>query len=386
MRRIAVFTGTRAEYGLLHWLMRDIEADPELHLQVIVSGMHLSPEFGLTWREVSDDGFRIDAKIEMLLSSDTPLGVAKSMGIGVLGFADALERLRPDVLVVLGDRFEALAVVQTALLLRIPVAHIHGGEVTEGAYDDAIRHAITKMASLHFVAAQPYARRVIQMGTPPERVFNVGAVGLDHVMRGKTIDLSAIAFDLEFDLQQPFLLMTYHPVTAYDEDPFDTTSAILEAIDRFPDHQAIITLPNADDGGRVIGALLSEYAATRPDRVLLVPSLGFRRYKAAMTHASVVVGNSSSGIIEAPTFGVPTVNVGARQRGRLAGPSVLHCSPDTDAIVAAVTQALSPEGQAVAKARVNPYGRGDASAEILRILKAAVGPFPQKFYDLESDA
>ncbi len=244
-RKVAIFTGTRAEYGLLYWLMSEVRQDPVLELQIIVGGMHLSPEFGETWRLLESDGFSIDAKVEMLLSSDTPVGVAKSMGLGTIGFADALDRLRPDVLVVLGDRFEALSIAQVALVMRIPIAHLHGGELTEGAYDDGIRHALTKMAYLHFVAAPQYQARVIQMGESPERVFNVGAMGLDHLMRTPLMSLVELRESLNFALDQPFLLVTYHPVTSADEDPEQSFVAIIEALDRFPDHQVIITYPNA---------------------------------------------------------------------------------------------------------------------------------------------
>lgn len=383
MRKIAVFTGTRAEYGLLHWLLRDIRDDSDLELQVIAAAMHFAPEFGETWREIAADGFAVDARVEMLLSSDTAVGVAKSMGLGTIGFADALDRLAPDLLVVLGDRSEALAIAQTALILGIPIAHIHGGEVTEGAYDDAIRHAITKMASLHFVAAAPYARRVIQMGAPPDRVFNVGAVGLDHFQRGETPSLATLSSELGFAFNRPFVLVTYHPVTAGDEDPVTTTQALLAALDTVPDHQVLITFPNSDNGGRAITSLLTEYAAADPARVVAVPSLGFRRYKAAMAQTSAVIGNSSSGIIEAPAFGVPTVNIGMRQLGRLAGPSVLHCAPTRDAISTTLHWALSPAGQQMALEAENPYGAGDSTGQIIAAIKANPGPFPQIFNDLE---
>jgi UDP-2,4-diacetamido-2,4,6-trideoxy-beta-L-idose 2-epimerase len=383
MIKIAVFTGTRAEYGLLYWLMQDIAVDPDLHLQIIAGAMHLSPEFGLTWKEITDDGFSIDAKVEMLLSSDTPVGVAKSIGLGTIGFADALERLDPDILIVLGDRFEALSIVQAALIMRIPIAHIHGGEITQGAYDDAIRHAITKMSNLHFVASEPYARRVIQMGTLPERVFNVGAVGLDHLRRGELLDQATLEDELKFKLGTNCVLVTYHPVTMGDEDPVATTSAILAALDAFQDYKVILTFPNADNGGRAIIPLLKAYAEQNPNRVLALPSLGFRRYKAVLSKVSAVIGNSSSGLIEAPSFSVPTVNVGLRQIGRLAGPSVLHCSTDQEHIRKSISQALSPAGQAIARAAHNPYGRGNASGRIIEAIKANPGPFPQIFHNIE---
>ncbi|MEX0287221.1 MAG: UDP-N-acetylglucosamine 2-epimerase [Paracoccaceae bacterium] len=382
-RKIAVFTGTRAEYGLLHWLMHDIQADPDVELQVIAAAMHLSPEFGETHKEITSDGFQIDARVEMLLSSNTGVGVAKSMGVGVLGFADALDRLQPDMLVILGDRFEALAIAQTALVLGIPIAHLHGGEVTEGAFDDAMRHAITKMASLHFVSTEPYAARVVQMGTPPERVFNVGAFGLDHLKRSSIMGLPDLAESIGFPLQNPFVLATYHPVTAGEEDPVATTRAMLDAFDSFPDHQVLITFPNADTGGRDIIPVLKDYASAQPDRVCAVPSLGFRRYQSALSYASAMVGNSSSGLIEAPAFKKPIVNIGVRQKGRMASDAVIHCAAQADGIREALRLALSPEGQARAAAAQNPYGQGNASQATLAAIKANPGPFPNVFHDLE---
>lgn len=381
-RKVAVFTGTRAEYGLLYWLMKDIQASTRLELQVIVSGMHLSPEFGETWKLIEQDGFNIDAKVEMLLSSDTPVGVVKSMGLGTLGFADALDRLRPDMLVVLGDRFEALAIVQAALIMRIPVAHLHGGEITEGAYDDAIRHAISKMANLHFVAAEPYRRRVIQMGESPERVFNVGAVGLDHLHRSPIMGLEELATSLEFELHAPYLLVTYHPVTLLEESPEKSFIALLAALDQFPEYQIILTYPNADNGGRALIPLLEGYAQRQPGRVVAIPSLGFKRYLSAVSAAAAVVGNSSSGIIEVPAFGIPTINIGVRQKGRLAADSVLHCEPSVTAIEYALRQALSPEFAAASKNTVNPYGQGNAAETIVSVLEHYDGTFHKSFHDL----
>lgn len=384
-KRIAVFTGTRAEYGLLYWLLKDIQASESLELQLIVAAMHLSPTFGQTWRQIEQDGFRIDAKVEMLLSSDTASGVAKSMGLGTIGFADALARLQPDVLVVLGDRFEALAIVQTALVMRIPVAHLHGGEITEGAYDDAIRHAITKMASLHFVAAEPYRRRVIQMGENPATVFNVGALGLDHLQRTPRMTLAELGQSLDFALAQPFALVTYHPVTLADEDPQASATALLQALDEFAQLQLVLTYPNADNGGQAVIALLQEYAARRRARVLLIESLGFRRYLSTLAHASAVVGNSSSGIIEAPAFHVPTVNIGDRQLGRLAADSVLHCRAERQDIAQTLRLALSDDFRRRCATTVNPYGQGRASQAIVRELEALdIGrPLHKHFHDLD---
>jgi UDP-N-acetylglucosamine 2-epimerase (non-hydrolysing) len=382
-KKVAVFTGTRAEYGLLFWLMKDIQADPELSLQLLVSGMHLSPEFGETYQQIEKDGFKIDEKIEILLSSDTAVGTAKSMGLGVLGFADALSRLAPDVLVILGDRFEALAAAQTAMILRIPVLHLHGGEITEGAYDDAIRHAITKLSYLHATSTEEYRQRVIQLGETPERVFNVGAIGLDHLNRGSFMSVSQLAESLNFVLSKPYAVVTYHPVTLADEEPVASFNALLQALDNYPELQIILTYPNADDGGRRMIPLLEAYAAKQPERVLAIPSLGQVRYLSAIKHAAVVVGNSSSGIIEVPSLDVPTVNIGMRQKGRLAARSVINCEPTTPSIKAALDVALSRSYQSDGAEVVNPYGQGNTSKQIISMLKQLQFTSVKSFYDVK---
>jgi UDP-N-acetylglucosamine 2-epimerase (non-hydrolysing) len=381
MKKIAVFTGTRADYGLLYWLFKDIQASHVLDLQLLVSGMHLSPEFGLTRSAILADGFKIDAQVEMLLSSDSPVGVVKSMGVGLIGFADALDRMSPDCLVVLGDRFEALAVAQAALVLRIPIVHLHGGEKTEGAYDDAIRHAITKMANLHFVAAESYRNRVIQMGEDPATVLNVGALGLDHLMRSPRMNLLELSDSLACDLRQPFFLVTYHPVTAGNEPPETTMAALLSALETFPDHQILITYPNADNGGRAIIAMIEAYAQRHPDRVCAVPSLGSSRYLAALSLASAVVGNSSSGIIEAPAYRVPTVDIGVRQAGRLTAESVVHAAADQSAMSLAIYKVLTAEHRLVTARCANPYGAGRAAESIVRYLEAHDIPLHKEFHD-----
>jgi UDP-N-acetylglucosamine 2-epimerase (non-hydrolysing) len=381
-RKIAVFTGTRAEYGLLYWLMKRIQASERLALQLLVSGTHLSPEFGNTWRQIEADGFSIDAKVDMLVSADSAVGVVKSMGLGAIGFADALERMAPDVLVVLGDRYETLTVVQTALVLRIPVAHLHGGEITEGAYDDAFRHAITKMSTLHFTSTELYRKRVIQMGEAPATVFNVGALGLDHLLHQTPMGAAELAADLDFDTTKAYFVVTYHPATQSAEDPAGTAKELLTALEHFPNQHLLLTYPNGDNGGRAIIAVLEAYAAAHPGRATAVPSLGFRRYLGALARASAVIGNSSSGIIEAPSFGVPTVDIGARQGGRLAAASVIHCDPTAAAIQAAIAQAISPAFRAACSGVVNPYGRGDAAGRIVQVIEAwAPGP-AKRFHDL----
>jgi UDP-N-acetylglucosamine 2-epimerase (non-hydrolysing) len=383
MRKIAVFTGTRAEYGLLYWLLKDIQADSELKLQLLVTGMHLSPEFGCTYHQIEKDGFTIDEKVEILLSSDTPVGVAKSMGLGVLGFTDALNRLKPDMLVILGDRFEALAAAQTAMLLRIPIVHLHGGEITEGAYDDAIRHAITKLSHIHCTSTDEYRNRVIQLGEAPERVKNVGAIGLDHLSRSKLMTISELSQSLNFSLNKPYILVTYHPVTLAEEDPESSFQALIGALNEFPEHQIILTYPNADDGGRKIIPLLESYASKNPKRILAIKSLGQVRYLSAVKHAAAVVGNSSSGIIEVPSFDVATIDIGMRQKGRLAAKSVIHCSANQSDIAIAIQNGISKKYKVENEAIVNPYGSGDASGQIIKLLKEYKESTFKSFYDLK---
>lgn len=384
-KKVAVFTGTRAEYGLLFWLLKDIQSDPDLTLQLLVSGMHLSPEFGETYKQIEKDGFSIDEKIEILLSSDSAVGTAKSMGLGVLGFADALSRLAPDVLVILGDRFEALAAAQTAMILRIPIVHLHGGEITEGAYDDAIRHAITKLSYLHGTSTEEYRKRVIQLGESPERVKNIGAIGLDHLKRASFMDTQELSESLNFSIDKPYFLVTYHPVTLGEEAPEESFQALLDALDTFPDHQVILTYPNADDGGRRIIPMLEEYARSNPERVLAIPSLGQVRYLSAVKHAAAVIGNSSSGIIEVPAFDVPTVNIGSRQKGRLAAKSVLNAAATKESISNAVSLAVSRKYKAENENIANPYGQGDSSKQVIEMIKGLQFERSKAFYDLTFD-
>lgn len=384
MRRIAVFTGTRAEYGLLYWIMRAIKDESALELQLIVSGMHLSPEYGGTWRQIEADGFRIDARVEMLLSSDSAVGIVKSMGLGTIGFADALDRLRPDILVVLGDRYEALAVAQAAMVMRIPIAHLHGGERTEGVIDESIRHSVTKMSQLHFTSAEAYRKRVIQLGEAPERVFNVGAPGLESIRRLDPMPLAALEESLGFALgEQPFLV-TYHPVTLAEEGGQEALGNLLRALNQFPDRRIVITYPNADAHNRALIEVLERFANGN-DRVLLVRSLGQRRYLSLMRLAGAVIGNSSSGRIEAPGFGVPTVDIGPRQQGRLHPETVVHCGEAELSIVDAIRKCLSPEFRAQCARSLNPYGDGHVSEKIVTILKEVPldGLLRKVFLDLE---
>ena len=383
-RKICVVTGSRAEYGLLYWLMKEIQGDSALELQVIVTGMHLSPEFGLTWKQVEQDGFIIDRKVEMLLSSDTPVGISKSIGLGVIGFADALECLQPDLLVVLGDRFEIFAAAQAAMTHRIPIAHIHGGEITEGAVDDAIRHAITKMSHLHFTATESYRQRVIQLGEQPQRVFNVGTPGLDNIFRLKLLDKPQLEEAIDFKLGKRNLLVTFHPVTLEKATAAEQFGNLLKALDYFDDSHIIFTQPNADTDGRVIIGMIEQYRQRFPERIASFVSLGSLRYLSALKYMDAVVGNSSSGLIEAPAFKIGTINIGDRQKGRLCAGSVIHCEPEVDAILNAFKRLFSEEFQKSLDAVENPYGNSGASIKIKELLKSQAldGLLKKSFYDL----
>ncbi|MEO0534977.1 MAG: UDP-N-acetylglucosamine 2-epimerase [Cyanobacteria bacterium P01_A01_bin.123] len=366
-RKICVVTGTRAEYGLLRWVMDGIQQAPNLTLQTVATGMHLSPEFGLTYRNIEQDGFVIDQKVEMLLSSDTPTGLAKSMGLGLIGFGDALQALKPDLMVVLGDRFEIFSAVAAALVARIPVAHLHGGETTEGAFDDAIRHSITKMSHLHFVAAKAYRDRVIQLGEHPERVFCVGGLGIDNIKRLKLLDRSELETALGFKLGKRNLLITFHPVTLEQTTAREQMLELLAALDTLPETHLIFTMPNADTDGRILFQLIEDFVASHANAQVYT-SLGQLRYLSCLAQVDGVVGNSSSGLIEAPSFKKGTVNVGDRQRGRLKASSVIDCAPERQAIANAVKQLYTPEFQSILNTVENPYGTGGASEHVVKTI------------------
>jgi UDP-hydrolysing UDP-N-acetyl-D-glucosamine 2-epimerase len=373
-RKICIITGSRSEYGVLYWLMREVQTDPALELQVAVTGMHLSPAFGFTVGEIERDEMPIAARVEMQLSSDSRVGMTKSLGLGVLGFADALDRLAPDILVVLGDRYESLAAAQAAALAGIPVAHISGGEVTAGAVDEWIRHSITKMSWWHFVAAEPYRRRVIQLGEEPARVFNVGDPGLDSVRRLALVDASTVLNELGLEPHRPFFLVTYHPVTQSASDPRVAFAELLAALDRFPDVAVVMTHPNADAGGQALGQQAEQWCATHRDRARCVVSLGQLRYLSLMRSCEAVLGNSSSGIIEAPALHVATVNMGPRQDGRLKARSIVDCAEDRDAIETAIRHVLTPGFRRGLGDVTSLYGDANASQQIKNILVAATMP------------
>ena len=382
MKTICVVTGTRAEYGLLRWLMEGIRQSPYLELQVIATGMHLSPEFGLTVKAIEDDGFRVDRKVEMLLSSDTAVGVTKSMGLGMIGFADALAELRPDLVLVLGDRYEIFAAAAAAMIARLPIAHLHGGETTEGAFDEAIRHSITKMAHLHFVAAEEYGRRVIQLGEQPERVFCVGGLGVDNIQRLELLGRPALEAALNFLLGPRNLLITFHPVTLEHNTSAQQMQELLTALADLKDTHLIFTMPNADTEGRVLFQQIQDFCATHP-QARAYTSLGQLRYLSCLRHVDGVVGNSSSGLTEAPSFSKGTVNIGDRQKGRLRAASVIDCEPRAAAIAEALNQLFSPDFQAQLTEVTNPYGAGGASAAIVALLEQADlnSLLKKRFYD-----
>lgn len=367
-RKICVVTGTRAEYGQLTLILDLIRRHPALKLQLIVCGMHLEPEYGLTYREIEADGFRIDRKVAMELNSATPAGVTRSTGLGMIGFADAFAELRPDVVLVLGDRFEIFAAAAAALLGGFPLAHISGGEKTEGAFDDSLRHAITKMAQIHFPAAEEYRRRVEQLGEPPETVFCVGDPAVDVMLTVSLLSREEIEKELGIRFLRRNLLITFHPVTLDGEATVGQFARLLEVLDEQPETMLIFTRPNADCYGREITALLDAFAAARPERVAVFTSLGQRRYLSLLKLADAVVGNSSSGIVETPTFKTPSINVGDRQKGRLRSISVIDCEPEAKSIRQAFTTLYSPEFQAALPLAVNPYGDGGASAKIVDTL------------------
>ena len=382
-RKICVITGTRAEYGLLRWVMQGIEDEPELTLQIIATGMHLSPEFGLTYREIEKDGFQIDRKVEMLTSSDTPVGIAKSMGLGLIGFADALNELQPDLMLVLGDRFEIFAAVAAALVARIPVAHLHGGEKTEGAFDEALRHSITKMSHLHFVAAEEYRQRVLQLGEEPERVLLVGGLGIDNIKRLKLLDRAELEASLDFKLGEKSLLITFHPVTLEASTAADQMTELLATLSALNDTQLVFTLPNADTDGRALKKMVEQFVAAHLN-ARAYTSLGQLRYLSCIAQVDGVVGNSSSGLIEVPSFKKGTINVGDRQQGRLHAASVINCEPTRAGIESALRRLYSVDFQETLPRVVNPYGQGGAAAKVVDTLKRCTlnGIVKKSFHDL----
>jgi GDP/UDP-N,N'-diacetylbacillosamine 2-epimerase (hydrolysing) len=382
-RKVCVVTGSRAEYGLLRWVIDGIHKTQALDLQLIATGMHLSPEFGLTYREIEKDGYRIDRKVEMFLNSDTPVGVAKSMGSGLIGFGEVLQELKPDLMLVLGDRFEIFSAVAAAMIAQIPVAHLHGGESTEGAFDEAIRHSITKMSHLHFVAAEEYRKRVVQLGENPERVFLVGGLGIDNIQKLPLLDRSELEDALEFKLGPKNLLVTFHPVTLENDTTAKQMAELLAALEMLEDTRLIFTMPNADTYGRVLFDMIKQFVTKHPN-ARAYTSLGQLRYLSCIKHSDGVVGNSSSGLIEVPSFSKGTINIGDRQRGRLKAESVIDCSPERKSIAVALKKLDSKEFQVKLKTVKNPYGEGGASQRVVdTLMRVSLENILKKhFYDL----
>ncbi|AZQ85517.1 UDP-N-acetylglucosamine 2-epimerase (hydrolyzing) [Colwellia sp. Arc7-635] len=386
MKNIAVFTGTRAEYSLLYWLLKFLQQDENINLQLFVGGTHLSHEFGHTIDQIIADGFSVTQQLDFLVPSDTLNAVSRSLALAISTTADAIVKHSPDAIVLLGDRYEALGVAQAAMINQVPIVHIHGGEITEGAYDDAIRHAITKLSHIHFTATEPYRKRVIQLGESPKHVFNVGAPGLDSIKKIKLLSRDELNNHFSGKLTKPYFLVTYHPVTLSRNGAIEGLKNLLLAMECFTSFQVIITYPNADSFGYEIIEHLKIYAEQHQEQILLVKNLGALRYLSAMKHAEAVVGNTSSGIIEAPSLNVPTVNIGDRQKGRIASESVIHCGDGIDDITAGIRKAISPDFKKSILLMENPYGNGDASQAIYKILKTLEldGLIQKTFFNLPS--
>lgn len=384
MMKICVVTGTRAEYGLLYWLTKKIKEDKELQLQLIVTGMHLSPEFGLTYKEIEKE-FKIDKKIEMLLSSDTAVGISKSMGLAQISFSEAYEELKPDLVVVLGDRYEIFSATSAAMISNIPIAHLHGGETTEGAFDESIRHSITKMSHLHFTATEEYKNRVIQLGENPDRVYDVGGMGIENIKRLKLLTKDEFEKSIEFKLNKKNILVTFHPVTLENSTAKKQFQELLDAIDNLKETNIIFTKANSDTNGRIINQMCDDYVAKNPHKSICFTSLGQLRYLSSLQFVDAVVGNSSSGLTEAPSFKIATINIGDRQKGRVKSESIIDCEPISKSILKAFEKLYTKEFQKTLKTVLNPYGDGYASQKIIKVIKNTNfnNIMKKTFYDLK---
>ena len=381
-RKICLITGSRADYGLLYGLMQSIDKDKDLLLQVIATGMHLSPEFGLTYREIEKDGFQINKKVEMLLSADTPSSISKSTGLGLIGFSDAFEDLNPDMAILLGDRFEILSAALALTFAKIPFAHLHGGESTEGALDESIRHSITKMAWWHFVAADEYKKRVIQLGENPKKVFNVGGLGVDVIKRTKLLSKSELEEKTAIRFAKKNLLITFHPVTLDSNTSQKHFKSIISVLNDLKDSLFIFTMPNADSQGRIIKKIINDFVSTHLKNSIAFETMGNLNYLSTLQYVDAVVGNSSSGLTEAPTFKIGTINIGDRQKGRLKSKSVIDCNPNKESIVKAIETLYSKDFKKGLLDVKNPYGDGFATEKIISILKKETIPkeLKKKFY------
>ena len=383
-KKICIITGSRAEYGLLYWLLKEIQATPQFDLQIVATGMHLSPEFGMTYQEIEKDGFKINKKVEMLLSSDTSSAISKSTGLGMIGFSDVYRKLKPDLIIVLGDRYEILAATTTAMFAKIPIAHISGGETTQGAFDEAIRHSITKMSWWHFVANAEYKKRVIQLGEHPKRVFDVGGLGVDAIKKSNLLSKKDLAKKMGIKFGKKNLVITYHPVTLEDGKSQKHFESLLRALSELKETYLIFTLPNSDSDSSVIKKMIRDFIANNEEKSISFTSIGSLNYLSTLQYVDGVVGNSSSGLAEAPTFKIGTINVGDRQNGRMKADSIIDCNPNQKSIANALKKLYSKEFQNKIMTVKNPYGNGSASEKIIKILKTNKIPehLKKEFYDL----
>jgi len=383
-KKICIITGSRAEYGLLYWLLKEIQATPQFDLQIVATGMHLSPEFGMTYQEIEKDGFKINKKVEMLLSSDTSSAISKSTGLGMIGFSDVYRKLKPDLIIVLGDRYEILAATTTAMFAKIPIAHISGGETTQGAFDEAIRHSITKMSWWHFVANAEYKKRVIQLGEHPKRVFDVGGLGVDAIKKSNLLSKKDLAKKMGIKFGKKNLVITYHPVTLEDGKSQKHFESLLRALSELKETYLIFTLPNSDSDSSVIKKMIRDFIANNEEKSISFTSMGSLNYLSTLQYVDGVVGNSSSGLAEAPTFKIGTINVGDRQNGRMKADSIIDCNPNQKSIANALKKLYSKEFQNKIMTVKNPYGNGSASEKIIKILKTNKIPehLKKEFYDL----
>lgn len=365
MKKICVVTATRAEYGLLKTLIRRLKKNNNYEIKIVVTGAHLSPEYGLTYKEIEEDGNNIDKKIEMLLSADTSSAISKSMGLALIGFADYFEENEIDALIILGDRYESLAVAIAAMNKRIPIIHLYGGETTEGAVDESIRHAITKLSYLHFTSTEEYRQRVIQLGENPSRVFNVGALGVENVKNEKLLTKKELEESLKIDLSKDYIVATFHPVTLENNSAERQMKELMEACIFFKDINFIFTKSNADSNSRIINKMIDEYSM-KYKNIFAFTSLGMKRYLSAIKYACMVIGNSSSGLVEVPSFKIPTINIGDRQKGRIKADSIIDCIPQKEKIIDAIKLGMNNKERF--KNIDNPYGNGDTSNKIVNIL------------------
>lgn len=385
MTKICVVTATRAEFGLLKPMLEKLLQVSDFDVRIVATGMHLSPEFGLTYREIEEAGMKIDRKIEMQLSSDSTVAMSKTMGLTMIGFADYFAESNPDYVILIADRYETLAVAGTAMCMQIPIIHLYGGETTEGAIDESIRHAISKMSYLHFATTEPYRKRIIQMGESPERVFNVGGLGVENVKTCPLLSIDELEDSLGMKLDKPYAVVTFHPVTLEKNSAERQAEELIKACKEYPEMKFIFTKANSDASGRIINEMLESYTEHQKN-MKLYDSLGLKRYLSAVKYAKLVLGNSSSGIMEVPSFGVPTVNIGDRQRGRMRADSIIDCEPIKADIVKAMDRALSDGFQEFCRTCKNPYEGKDPSGDIVKIIQRFVESdkidLKKKFYNI----